>query len=311
MNLSNHNRPWVWIGLVVMLTLPMQAAHSQSLVRVDTPAGNFVIELFDDIAPETVQNFISYIALQRYRDSFVHRAEPGFVIQGGGWTVSGPQFGRVDKGPTIINEFSESNVRGTIAMAKVGGNPNSASSEWFINLSDNTGLDAQNGGFTVFGRVIDDGMEVVDAIANLPAVELQGQNAPPFPVPLINYAGSGQVFRSNFVFTEFSILSGEYAPPNAFDTETGRIRTKINGDEAGIAEVWFDFVERGPLIRIQADLSSLTPLGGVEAGFTFFEPASGQLVIPELFINGAVAFRNLIFELSNPVDLIFTLQSFE
>ena len=66
----------------------------------------------------------------------------------------------------IINEFRMSNIRGTVSMAKQGGNPNSATSQWFVNLSNNTAnLDGQNGGFTVFGRIVGNGMAIVDQMA--------------------------------------------------------------------------------------------------------------------------------------------------
>jgi cyclophilin family peptidyl-prolyl cis-trans isomerase len=123
------------------------------------------VELFDKDKPVTVQNFIRYVESGRYRDSFSHRLLPGFVIQGGGFSVTNrattnativpvPTYG------TITNEFGVgpkySNVFGAVAMAKAGGDTNSASSQWFINLANNTSLDAAdtNNFFVVFGRVI-------------------------------------------------------------------------------------------------------------------------------------------------------------
>ena len=89
---------------------------------------------------------------------------------------------------------SVSNVRGTVAMAKVGTDPNSATSDWFVNLADNSAnLDHTNGGFTVFGRVIGNGMSVVDAIAALPRLRSMGEG-----VPLRNYSG-GNATPANLV----------------------------------------------------------------------------------------------------------------
>jgi len=110
-----------------------------------------------------VQNFKRYVDEGRFQDSFVQRWEPGFVIQGGGYfvtnrTAASPKIAVVPTFGSITNEFSVgrpcSNVYGTIAMARVGGQTNSATSQWFINLADNTGLDAVDGGFTVFGHTM-------------------------------------------------------------------------------------------------------------------------------------------------------------
>jgi cyclophilin family peptidyl-prolyl cis-trans isomerase len=148
-------------------------------------------------APLTVRNFRNYVNRGAYRNSIIHRSVPGFVIQGGGFTVDGlgevieqtPASGAdaVDVIPTdapVRNEFSagRSNLRGTIAMAKVGNNPNSATSQWFFNLANNSrNLDNQNGGFTVFGQVLGRGdLNVIDAIASLPifgATNFFGQSA--------------------------------------------------------------------------------------------------------------------------------------
>jgi len=90
----------------------------------------------------------------------------------------------VTSDPPVTNEPGISNTRGTIAMAKLGGDPNSATNQWFFNLTDNSFLDSSNGGFTIFGQVIGDGMDVVDAIADLPTFHF----ASPFAeIPLRDY----------------------------------------------------------------------------------------------------------------------------
>jgi cyclophilin family peptidyl-prolyl cis-trans isomerase len=137
------------------------------------------IELYDDLTPLTVQNFLRYVqnpnTAADYIGTFFHRAVKGFVLQGGGFNAS--TGAHIDTFATVHNEFSpeRSNVRGTVAMAKVGDDPNSATSEWFVNLADNSqNLDNQNGGFTVFGEVVS-GMEFVDQIvALLPATSNEG-----------------------------------------------------------------------------------------------------------------------------------------
>ena len=146
------------------------------------------VVLFDQAgagAPLTAQNFRNYANDGDYLNSIIHRSVPGFIVQGGGFTANGlntalaqtPNSGAaaisvIPTDPPVLNEFnpSRSNLRGTIAMAKLGSDPNSATSQWFFNLADNAAnLDNQNGGFTVFGQVLSQtDLAPLDAIANLP-----------------------------------------------------------------------------------------------------------------------------------------------
>jgi len=146
------------------------AAQNNNIVNLETSLGLIQIELRPDVAPGHVQNFLNYVNDGDYDNSFIHRSINGFIIQGGGFNYIDGIFDFVPVDTPITNEFALSNVRGTIAMAKVGSDPNSATSQWFINQADNSAnLDFQNGGFTVFGSVIK-GMDVVDAIAALPVI---------------------------------------------------------------------------------------------------------------------------------------------
>lgn len=169
----------------------ISAAQAGTVVQVTTPLGNFSVELFDDVTPITVANFLHYVNGGLYNGTFIHRSETNpvpFVIQGG-WlrfVESENSLFPIALKPPIQNEFKLSNVRGTIAMAKVGGDPNSATSQWFINLANNAFLDSSNGGFTVFGQVLGNGMTVVDAIARLPVVALTSGIT---TTPMINFAG--------------------------------------------------------------------------------------------------------------------------
>jgi peptidyl-prolyl cis-trans isomerase A (cyclophilin A) len=144
---------------------------SNTIVQFDTAMGSFQVELFDTETPATVANFLGYVNRGDYNTTLIHRSIPGFIVQGGGYDW--PSVEHIPTQPPVVNEPGISNTRGTIAMAKLGGQPNSATSEWFVNLNDEnaTNLDVQNEGFTVFGRVLDDGMDVVDAIAGLPTFD--------------------------------------------------------------------------------------------------------------------------------------------
>lgn len=128
--------------------------------------GTIELELYDDQKPVTVSNFVKYVTSGRYENGFIHRWVTNFVIQGGGWRVDDSgQIGQIPTFGYITNEYSVgarySNTYGTIAMARQGGNTNSATSQWFLNLKDNSFLDNVDGGFTVFGRVLS-GTEVLD-----------------------------------------------------------------------------------------------------------------------------------------------------
>lgn len=138
-----------------------------SVYRFTTSLGSWDVELLNTAAPITVANFKAYADGAAYNNMFVHRSPADFVIQAGGFKVSGGEVTSVTTNAPITNEFNaaNSNLRGTMSMAQLGGQPNSGTSQWFVNVVDNTNLNAAQ--HTVFGRVIGTGMTVVDAINNL------------------------------------------------------------------------------------------------------------------------------------------------
>ena len=170
----------VLIGLFLMMSA--SASLMGDVVRFETSLGDFRVQLFEEVAPKTVANFVNYVSDGDYENSIVHRSIPGFVIQGGGFDSG---LSDIPTDDPVVNEFSLSNLRGTIAMAKLGGDPNSATSQWFINLADNEFLDSQNSGFTVFGEVFAEDLSVIDAIAG---VETYGLGGPFRDIPLVNYS---------------------------------------------------------------------------------------------------------------------------
>jgi len=144
---------------------PKQMDAKQKKVALETTMGNIVIELDEKAAPVTVKNFLTYVEEGFYNGTIFHRVIPNFMIQGGGFT---PDMAQKKTHPPIINEASSGlkNNRGTIAMARTN-NPDSATSQFFINHKDNPNLnyvDASSPGYAVFGKVVE-GMEVVDKIA--------------------------------------------------------------------------------------------------------------------------------------------------
>ena len=197
-------------ALALWLVAVPAVSSAQTVVRFDTVEGSFDVELFDDAMPRSVTNFLFYVNDGRYDGSVVHRNAAGFVIQGGGFFLSDPvppvpteamSFRSVVPAAPILDEpgggiAGPSNVRGTIAMAKDG--PNTVTSQWFINQGDNLFLDdpqRPDGGFSAFGAVLGEGMEVVDAIGALPVPPDFGFTigAPFNNQPLRNFSGSSIV----------------------------------------------------------------------------------------------------------------------
>lgn len=159
----------VFTALFSLSASASEAEQSSALpkVRVETSQGVMEITLRPDVAPKTVENFLAYVDAGYYEGTIFHRAIPGFMVQGGGFDEN---LDRQATEAPIANEASPTlrNLRGTIAMARTN-DPDSATSQFFINLVDNQFLNAgvRGPGYAVFGRVTD-GMGVADAIAGQP-----------------------------------------------------------------------------------------------------------------------------------------------
>ncbi len=149
-------------------TLPAWAQK----VRLATSAGDIVVELEAEKTPATTANFLQYVRAGHYDGTIFHRVIENFMIQGGGYRAD---LGEKPTRAPIKLEADKglSNVRGSIAMARTN-DPNSATSQFFINVADNPRLDSHGGGYAVFGRVVE-GMDVVDQIRAQP-VRAQGMH---------------------------------------------------------------------------------------------------------------------------------------
>ena len=187
---SNSNTDTLVLNCVITkagdFSLNVQSSEGQiiysSLVNVPLPQvtlitskGSITLELDPNRAPISVNNFLSYVSKGFYRNTLFHRVIPNFVVQGGGYTTG--MVKKIDQAGPIELESNKglSNLRGTLAMARTN-LPNSATSEFFINLIDNVSLDFKNTanpGYAVFGKVIQ-GMNVVDAMATEPTGVLGG-----------------------------------------------------------------------------------------------------------------------------------------
>jgi len=161
-----------------------------STVKLETTMGDIVIELDEEKAPVTVQNFLNYVRDGFYDGTIFHRVIPNFMVQGGGF--SDQMMQKMSQDP-IQNEADNglTNDRGTIAMARTQ-DPNSATAQFFINHNDNTFLnhtapDVQGWGYCVFGKV-SEGMDVLDAIAAVSTTNRSGHSDVPEDVIAITSA---------------------------------------------------------------------------------------------------------------------------
>lgn len=303
-------------------------------VRLNTVLGTIDIALFGQQKPVTVANFLNYIDQGRYSkvdpangqlaSSFIHRSVPGFVIQGGGFIGTVDPAHPANALPTQVLHFSSiqnepgiSNQRGTIAMAKLSGDPNSATSEWFVNLANNGGppnnLDTQNGGFTVFGKVVNNGMTVVDAIAAVPRFNL---GAPFDSLPLRNYTNPNPIVVSNLVSVpaishisplSFSVMSNSPAIADATVSGTNLLVaghqvgsatltvTATDFDGASVSQNFSVNVVAAPgrLVQISTRMQVGTGDNALIGGFIMRGPSPKRLMIrgigPSTGLSGALA----------------------
>jgi cyclophilin family peptidyl-prolyl cis-trans isomerase len=220
------------ICCLIAFTILLSSAGAGTLVQFRTVFGDMEVELYDQDKPVTAQNFLNYVKSGRYENEFVHRLIPGFVVQGGGFSVTNRgatnwQVVAIPTYPPITNEFGVgrqfSNVFGTIAMAKLGGDTNSATSQWYFNLTNNPALDAPNTNdfFVVFGHVIA-GTNVLNIFNNF---KNWTSNPAPSPTNLVLYHyystpfDTLPVLTSNFppidtgyVFVDISLLQVTITP---------------------------------------------------------------------------------------------------
>jgi cyclophilin family peptidyl-prolyl cis-trans isomerase len=207
---------------------------ASAVARFTSLFGAIDVKLFNvgtNATPYNVLDFLNYANNGKYDSTFIHRSVPGFVIQGGGYFVTSSNtvatistYSYVTKNEAHAN--NPGNIRGTIAMAQVGTNADSASDQWFFNLADNrSNLDVQNGGFTVFGQIIGDaqsslvfGLNVMDKIANLP-IQQVGLQSPFDALPLFDYTSGAINPKKNLaIFSRIAMLVDIGAIPTGTTT---------------------------------------------------------------------------------------------
>ena len=159
-------------GAAIFSIATSAAAQNAPKVKFATTAGDFVVEVYPDKAPKTVDNFLQYVKDKHYDGTVFHRVIENFMVQGGGFDANYVQKKTrapvAHEGREALAKGGQKNEVGTLAMARTN-DPNSATAQFFINVKDNAFLDpnAQQPGYTVFGKVIN-GMDVVQKIKVTP-----------------------------------------------------------------------------------------------------------------------------------------------
>ncbi|MDD9890798.1 MAG: peptidylprolyl isomerase [Gammaproteobacteria bacterium] len=299
------------IFLVLIVAFSPLCAFGGTIVRVSTSIGDFSIELLDETAPITVQNFLNYVNRNDYNGTYFHRVVDDFVAQGGAYRFElfvGPIDIPTD--PPIQNEFTgQSNLRGTVAMARIAEQPNSATNQWFVNLQDNTDLDTVDGGFTVFGNVLGEGMQIVDALDDLPTIDLglKASDAPYWTTPYTD--------PRDFVFMNVEVVERLSGAPHVLETNSGLLITSVDIDNGSdLISMNFNSIPAGDEVVIQANLESVIRRRGPVEGVATFSTADTRLRIPTLEVNmngNVILVSNVVFALTNTSPVQFTLESFQ
>lgn len=203
--------------VLTCLSLLLSAASyavDKQLVAVKTDLGTFVVELYSKEAPVTVKNFLHYVDNKFYDGTIFHRVVPGFIVQGGGMTFD---FAEKQTEKPIKNESNNGlgNAYKTVAMARQS-DPDSATSQFYVNLKNNDGLDASKTkpGYTVFGKVIT-GMEVIEKIAEEPRGMYKAfPEAPNYAVRILSATRTNSVAVDNSATQKTSSFKDAVVPVN-------------------------------------------------------------------------------------------------
>jgi peptidyl-prolyl cis-trans isomerase A (cyclophilin A) len=304
--------------LLLALCTGATAVQAEPYVCMETNVGTFCMELFPQAAPNTVANFLHYVDDGDYSDSLVHRSVPNFVIQGGGYTLINNVIDLVRVDPPVVNEYNQSNLRGTVAMARYGGQVNSATSQWFVNLGNNSGLDSVDGGFTVFARIVT-GMDVVDGIAALARFDLRNVLDSAFgELPATAPAGSVSLAASQLIRVIRAYRSETHPglkPYQCSLTSPADTLTEFCGSTVVFPVLVGGVLYEGTLQYIpgrsglvfsvdQGTLKVLADTGQPRATF-----AAGELVIPSVRY-GTNAFANVKLKMTSSAPLEFTVESY-
>ena len=296
------------VFIIFFLLLCSSLVQANPVACFNTNMGNFCMELFERQTPKTVANFRDYVDSGAYVQNIFHRSVPGFVVQGGGFTVAdsdtGAKVSAINTFDPVENEFGISNTRGTVAMAKLGNDPNSATSQWFVNLADNSAnLDFQNEGFTVFAKVLYNGMTVFDAIAVLQRVNFGGALS---STPTIDFDVTQTPEVENFVVINSVDI---HDVTGVFDD--GAVSFAVEAGENRFFDVRLNLVPADNSTLFELDPASIESLSTAPANRAVLSAQEGLLTIPSVMINETKIVNNVVLSLTDPAVFQFTLVGFE
>ncbi|MEO8127680.1 MAG: peptidylprolyl isomerase [Bryobacteraceae bacterium] len=248
-----RNRYSLAFGLLAFFAPMLHAQTAPTIVRFRTNLGDIDVTMIPESAPKNVANFLKYVNKGAYNNSFIHRSVTNFIIQGGGYNLIDHNRVAIPADAAVSNEYSVSNLRGTLSMALTAGDKDSATTQWFFNLGSNTGLNStSNGPFTVFGRINSSaGLDVMDKIGR---VSVSSFLASPFDqLPLQNYFG-GDIQDSNYV-----LVPTVYVLPPPAVTQNGIVSASAFGG--------FDTLAPGSFAEIYGSNLSDTTRGWADTDF--------------------------------------------
>ncbi len=303
----------LWCLLLCGICPPLAA---KPYVCMETNVGEFCMELLPEAAPATVANFLQYVADGDYSNSMIHLSD-GNIVQGGGYTVFSNLISLMSVDAPVKDEYNQSNLRGTVAMARLGGR-DSAMSQWFVNVTDNPSLDGLDGGATVFARVVK-GMDVVDSIAALRRVNVANTyyevfTRVPTTAPVdVALPEPTQFIRVQRAYRAETVSGVSLLPYQCSLTSPGDTLTEYCGSTLGfpvavdgtLYAATLAFVPaRGALVFAVAGVSRLADSGQARASF-----AGSTLTIPSVRVGNAV-FLDVRLKLTSSAPLEFTLQGY-
>jgi cyclophilin family peptidyl-prolyl cis-trans isomerase len=308
------------VGLQYIVTLLALLLSTKTLastiVNVQTNVGSFKLRLFEDKAPVTVAQFLAHLEAGNYQFSMIHEVRNEYFT-GGLYTYESCYRGP-EAEPSLSTMPVEltglRNAAYTIAMARNPSDLNTIGGQWVINFIDNE--DAYNQALkpVVFGEVIE-GFSTLEEISEAWTVTMDVS----LSVPTVNYYGvffvNCSIFtRDNVIKTSMQLEKVDEPvadTPNVFDESSSSLDIKVDAGAAGLLALSLTLQSTFPSVIVQAQPESVVLLPSPVEGMAFFDAATGILTIPEVAVNGVVAYLGLVFKLTDSESLFFSLQSFK